>query len=147
MPIDKAKSAFFAGGKKVELENNDAAKGMQLERDADGNWKLTLSLFISKEEATNVIRKFSDFTDPAGHPVTDPAELEKLFPNQIFLEAFDGTGKPVDIAFNRAKLLITQDKEDRGDGDGEIVISMEPIGGVGKTQNGKTQNVVVNPVQ
>ena len=145
MSIDKKNSVFFAGGKKVELENNDTAKGMQLERNTDGSWKLSLSLSISKEEAQNVIRKFSDFTDETGHPITDPAVLEKLYPNQIFLEAFGADGKPIDILFDKIKLSISQDKEREGDGDGEMILSLEPIGGVGKTQNSKTQNVVIEP--
>lgn len=144
MPIDKKKSVFFAGGKKVELENNTTtAKGMKLEKNADGSWKLTLELSISKAEAANVINKFGDFKKPDGTPLTDPGEHEKLFPNQIYLEAFDAADRPIDITFDRVKMMVSQDKEDGDEGSGEIVINLAPTGGIGKTQNSKTQNSVI----
>lgn len=144
MPINKKQSVFFAGGKKVELENNTTtAKGMKLIRNEDKSWNLSLELLISAEEAAHVVSKFSDFTKPDGTPITDTDEDEKLFPNQVYLEAFNLAGDPIDITFDRVKLLVSQDKEDGDEGSGDIVITLSPTGGVGKTQNIKTQNAAI----
>ncbi|WP_276483488.1 hypothetical protein [Paraflavitalea pollutisoli] len=148
MSITKKNAVFFAGGKKVELEiNGTTAKGMKLTRnEADGSWNLSLELFISPAEATNVISKFADFKDANGVSIEDPVLHEKLFPNQIYFEAFNPAGQSIDIPFSEGKMLVNQDKEDNDGGSGDIVITLSPLGGVGKTQNIKTQNPIVGPI-
>jgi hypothetical protein len=136
MAIDKKKAIFFAGGKRVHLQTNDNAKGLRFERDANGNWKATIELFIVKEEAQNVIRKFADFSN--GEEEVTEDQLDKKFANQVFLAAFEDDGRPMNIEMDSAHLSVLFSKEDSG----ELVLVMRPVA-MGKTENVKTENTIV----
>jgi hypothetical protein len=131
MAIDKKKAIFFAGGKRVQLETNDKAKGLTLERDGEGNWKVKIELFIDKAEATNVIRKFKDLGG-------SEEEVEKKFANQVFFAAFEEDGSPMNIQMDAAHLSVVFNKGDNG----ELVLAMRPVA-MGKTENVKTENVII----
>lgn len=135
MAIDKKKSLFFAGGKKISLETNDEQKGLRIKKVADG-WTITLSLFISDEESKDVIRAFKDFP-----PLTEEQDFDDAYPNQVFMQAFkdEAATDPIDINLGDVFFNITHHKDE----DGEITLVIRPLA-IGKTQNSKTQNIVVD---
>jgi hypothetical protein len=123
---------LFDGGKRIKLSTDVVAgnEGIRLTKNADGSWNINIRAQIRKEDARNIIFKFSEL-DPQGKP------FEDVFPNMIFYPAMDSNEQPVDAELDFGSEIIPCFDRDLG---GSIILKMN-IPDSGKTQNVKTQNV------
>lgn len=142
MANDLRKSLFFAGGKIIFPETNENTEGLKFTKQDDGSWKVTIDLIIAKTEAEGVMNKYSEF-----HELEEDRSFEEVFPNQVYLEAFDENDNSIGIKFRKIELnILNAQKTEAG---GEIILRMTPVSGIGKTQNSdiKTQNpeTVIHP--
>lgn len=127
---------LFDGGKRIKLstDTNAGNEGMRLTKNADGSWDVVIKTRISKDEAKNIIFKYSEL-DPTGNSPS----FETDFPNMIYFTAMDTSEKPIDVPFDSDSELLPSYDRDLG---GSIILKLN-IGDSGKTQNVKTQNVHV----
>lgn len=134
MPVNK-RNILFNGGRKIKLSTttNAGNEGIKMTPNAQGGWNVNINFVISKDEAD--VFRYVDLLSR----VPQGATFEEAFPNMIYFEALDDTGKSVFVKAGANSEFLPSFDKDLG---GSINIKLN-IGTLGKTQNGKTQNVVV----
>ncbi len=121
---------YFAGGKLILMDaSNGGDEGFKLEKEDDESWTLSIKAKINKEAAENVIMKFSDLGVVSGK---EPAS------NMPNVAGLDDDGKAMLIPISANSTIVPTFFQNT---DG--ILNVKLVIPMGKTQNGKTQNVEV----
>jgi hypothetical protein len=139
MPNELKKSLFFPGGRILYPGTLDETQGLKLTANGDGSWTVTLNATITEPEAKDMIKRYKDFELK---DINTDNDFTTAYPNQVYFEAFtDETATTSkNIAFKNIEMSIL--RSHKAEDEGQIILRMIPVDGIGKTQNGsiKTQN-------
>ena len=137
MNKDLKKSVFFPGGEVVYPSVLADDDGLQFTPNKDNTWTITLKVSVTEDEAQGIIQRYQDFDK-----IEANADFEEINANWVYVKAFedDTATKPLLINLDTVKLSIINSH--KSEADGQIIFSLVPTDGVGKTKNGggKTKN-------